>query len=210
MGNAFGDSKTLKERMRENKRGLDRSIRSLDRERAGLERQEKQLIAEIKKNARDNQMKSVKIMAKDLVRIRKHQEKFINLTAQLRAIGLQMTSMASTQAISESMKKATSSMVALNKSLKLPELQKIMQEFAKQSEIMEMKQEVMGDAIEDALDDVEDEEETDKITNQVLDEIGINMADNLVDAPAKKAQQEQVVQSDADKELEARLNNLKR
>jgi len=30
-------------------------------------------------------------MAKDLVRIRKHQEKFVNLTAQLRAISLQMT-----------------------------------------------------------------------------------------------------------------------
>jgi hypothetical protein len=45
--------------------------------------------------------------AKDLVRIRKHQEKFVNLNAQLRAIGLQMTSMASTQALAESMKKAT-------------------------------------------------------------------------------------------------------
>lgn len=43
------------------------------------------------KQAKAGQMKSVRIMAKDLVRIRKHQEKFINLTAQLRAISLQMT-----------------------------------------------------------------------------------------------------------------------
>ena len=30
-------------------------------------------------------------MAKDLVRIKKHQEKFLNMQAQLRAISLQMT-----------------------------------------------------------------------------------------------------------------------
>ena len=34
--------------------------------------------------------KSVRVMAKDLVRIRKHQQKFVNLTAQLRALSLQM------------------------------------------------------------------------------------------------------------------------
>ncbi len=77
--------------MRDQKRELDRSCRSLERERAALGRQEKQLIVDIKKHARENQMKSVKIMAKDLVRIRKSQEKFANLMAQLRAIGMQMT-----------------------------------------------------------------------------------------------------------------------
>ena len=42
--------------IREQKRTVDRSIRSLDRERTQLERQEKQLIAEIKKNAKAGQM----------------------------------------------------------------------------------------------------------------------------------------------------------
>ena len=43
--------------------------------------------------------------------------------------------------------------------LKLPEIQKIMMEFEKQSEIMDMKEEMMDDAIDDALGDDEDEEE---------------------------------------------------
>jgi hypothetical protein len=46
-------------------------------------------------------------MAKDLVRIRKHQEKFVGLCAQLRAISLQMTTMASVTALTDSMKKVT-------------------------------------------------------------------------------------------------------
>ena len=41
------------------------------------------------------------------------------------------------------------SMVALNKATNMPELQKIMMEFSKQSEQMEMKQEMIGEALED-------------------------------------------------------------
>ena len=124
----------MKEKIREQKRMVERSVRGLERDRANLEKDEKKLILDIKKQAKANQMKSVKIMAKDLVRIRKHQEKFVNLTAQLRAISLQMTSMASTHALTDSMKKITKSMVALNKATNMPELQKIMQEFAKSQE----------------------------------------------------------------------------
>lgn len=189
---------------------IDRSIRQLDRERNGLAREEKKLIGEIKKNAKANQMKTVKIQAKDLVRIRKSQEKFVQLNAQLRAISMQMTQMASTEALQSSMKNVTKSMVALNKQMNLPELQKVMREFMKQNEQMEMKQEMMGEAVEDAMDDVEDEEETDRVVNEVLDEIGINLDNQLVDAPSAQAQPEEIKSADADRELEARLNNLKR
>jgi len=64
MGNAFSSKKPLKEVMRENKRMVTRAIRELDREKAGLEREEKRLTMEIKKAARENQMSSVKVMAK--------------------------------------------------------------------------------------------------------------------------------------------------
>jgi charged multivesicular body protein 2A len=94
---------------------VDRAIRNLDRERAGMQKQEQILINDIKKAAKAGQLvrtrcgataatrtalspptharpqKSARIMAKDLVRIRKHQEKFVGLTAQLRAISLEMT-----------------------------------------------------------------------------------------------------------------------
>lgn len=44
--------------------------------------------------------------------------------------------------------------------LKLPQIQKIMMEFEKQSEMMDMKEEIIGDTIDDALGDEDDEEET--------------------------------------------------
>lgn len=43
--------------------------------------------------------------------------------------------------------------------LKLPQIQKIMMEFERQSEIMDMKEEMMNDAIDDAMGDEDDEME---------------------------------------------------
>ena len=44
------------ELLRENKRTLDKAIRELDRERTALQTQEKKLITEIKKTAKQGQM----------------------------------------------------------------------------------------------------------------------------------------------------------
>jgi hypothetical protein len=83
----------FKEIVREQKRMIEKSIRELERERRGLENNEKKLMMDIKKAAKDSNknMKAIQIMAKDLVRIRKNQTKFIGMVAQLRGISLQMT-----------------------------------------------------------------------------------------------------------------------
>ena len=60
------------------------------------------------------------------------------------------------------------------------------------------------------MDDAEDEEEQEAIVNQVLDEIGISLNESLVDAPGRQKEEPVVEENAADKELEARLNNLKR
>ena len=52
----------------------------------------------------------------------------------------------STQAMGEAMKGVTKAMGQMNRQMNLPSLQKIMQEFEKQNEKMEMVTEVMGDS----------------------------------------------------------------
>ena len=66
----FGSRETPADRVKKYSRQIKRSVRELDRERTALERQEKKLMNDIKKAARDGQMDSAKIMAKDLVRTR--------------------------------------------------------------------------------------------------------------------------------------------
>ena len=49
------------------------------------------------------------------------------------------------------MKDVTKAMQKMNKQMKLPEIQKIMMEFEKQTELMDMKEEMMSDAIGERL-----------------------------------------------------------
>lgn len=52
----FGRKKTPAEMLRQHQRTITKAQRELDRERERLERQEKKLIADIKKSAKANQM----------------------------------------------------------------------------------------------------------------------------------------------------------
>uniref|UniRef100_A0A4X1W8T6 Charged multivesicular body protein 2A n=2 Tax=Sus scrofa TaxID=9823 RepID=A0A4X1W8T6_PIG len=105
--------------------------------------------------------------------------------------------------------------------LKLPQIQKIMMEFERQAEIMDMKEEMMNDAIDDAMGDEEDEEESDAVVAQVLDELGLSLTDELSNLPStggslsvaasgKKAEAAASALVDADADLEERLKNLRR
>ena len=66
-------------------------------------------------------------------------------------------------------------MSQMNHQIKLPAIQKIMMDFEKESELMDMKQEMMEDAIDDVMEEGNDETESDEIVQQVFDEIGINL-----------------------------------
>lgn len=55
----------------QHQRALEKAQRELDRERIKLEGQEKRLIVDIKRSAKNGQMGACKIQAKDLVRTRR-------------------------------------------------------------------------------------------------------------------------------------------
>ena len=52
----FGKKKTPQEMLRQNQRALNKAMRDLDRERQKMEQQEKKVIADIKKMAKQGQM----------------------------------------------------------------------------------------------------------------------------------------------------------
>jgi len=68
----------------------------------------------------------------------------------------------------------------MNRGLNLPAIQRIMNEFEKENAMMDMKEEMMTDAVDEAMDPEEDEEEEgDKILKEVLDEIGIDLSQQV-------------------------------
>lgn len=212
----FGRRKTPEEMLRANQRALNKAMRDLDRERAKMEQQEKKIINDIKKMAKDNQMDAVKIMAKDLVRTRRYVKKFILMRANIQAVSLKIQTLRSQNAMANAMKGVTKAMQNMNKQLNLPQIQKIMQEFEKQSEMMDMKEEMINDTIDDAMGDEEDEEEGDAIVAQILDELGLDLTDKLKELPSTggtlstgQTTDKQPL-ADVDADLQARLENLRR
>ncbi|XP_053680252.1 charged multivesicular body protein 2a [Anopheles nili] len=227
----FGKRMSPDEMMRKNQRALNKAMRDLDREKMKMEQQEKKIIADIKKLAKENQMDAVKIMAKDLVRTRRYVRKFMLMKANIQAVSLKIQTLKSQNAMGEAMKGVTKAMTNMNRQLNLPQIQKILHEFEKQSEIMDMKEEMINDAMDDAMEDEGDEEETDAIVSQVLDELGLQLNDQLSGLPqasgslavtGTKTPQAAAVGaaggsggagspvSDADADLQARLDNLRR
>lgn len=73
----------------------------------------------------------------------------------------------------QAMKGATMALGSMNKSMNLPQLQKIAMEFERENDIMEQRSEMMDDAVDDAMD-VGVEEEGDEVVEQVLEEIGVD------------------------------------
>lgn len=218
--------------MRQNQRALNRAMRDLDREKAKMEQQEKKIIMDIKKMAKEGQMDSVKIMAKDLVRTRKYVKKFMLMKANIQGVSLKIQTLRSQNSMAEAMKGVTKAMQNMNRQMNLPQIQRILQEFEKQSEIMDMKEEIMNEAMDDAMEDDGDEEETDAVVSQVLDELGLQLTDQLSGLPeasgslaasGAKAPAAAAAAaaggggggsgspvSDADADLQARLDNLRR
>ena len=57
----FGKKKTPQEMLRQNQRALNKAMRDLDRERAKMEGQEKKIIADIQKMAKQGQMVRISV-----------------------------------------------------------------------------------------------------------------------------------------------------
>ena len=170
---------TPKEQQREYRRGLKRAVREIDRERQKLQNEEKKLIAEIKKVAKTNNTGPLRVMAKDLVRLRRHVSKFYDMKSQISGIELRLQTMGSTQTMAEVIRSVTPALASMNKQMNLPELNNMMKEFYKENQKMEMTEEMMGDAVDMALDHEDDDVQTDQLVGQVLSELNIELTGDL-------------------------------
>ncbi|AOA63843.1 ESCRT-III complex protein [Komagataella phaffii CBS 7435] len=212
----FGKKQTPQERLRKNQRALEKTQRELDRERLKLEQQERKLIGEIKKSGRNGQMRACKIQAKDLIRTKKNIQKFAKMKVQLQAISLRIQTVRSNEQMTQSMRNAAQLLGTMNKSMNLPQIAHISQEFSRQTDIMSQREEMMDDSLDDLMDeelDDEDEEEVDEIISKVLDEIGVDLSNNLIDVPGEVVTEGQTgarVAVKEDDDLQARLDDLRR
>eukprot|EP00188_Purpureofilum_apyrenoidigerum_P001809 Plantae.Rhodophyta-Purpureofilum_apyrenoidigerum.ctg20354.p1 GENE.Plantae.Rhodophyta-Purpureofilum_apyrenoidigerum.ctg20354~~Plantae.Rhodophyta-Purpureofilum_apyrenoidigerum.ctg20354.p1 ORF type:complete len:219 (+),score=68.56 Plantae.Rhodophyta-Purpureofilum_apyrenoidigerum.ctg20354:330-986(+) len=163
---------TAKDMARQYKREIDRAIREIDRERTKMEQQEKQIQINIKKAAKDGEMTSAKMLAKELVRNRETRSKMHKMKTQMQTASSQLTTMTTTQTMANVMGGVVRAMSVMNRQMDLPAMQKVVMDYEKQSNQMEMTQEMMDDAM-DSITGQDTEESEDIIISKVLDELGL-------------------------------------
>ena len=130
-------------------------------------------------------MKAAKTNAKMLVRNRNQVKKMYEMKANLIGVKTNIMNMKSTHAMTSAMKNTAKAMMRMNQQFKLPQMQKIMKEFMREQEKMQMMGDEMGDMIDDTVaGGMEEEEEVDAEVSKVLEEIGIEATEALPSAGA--------------------------
>lgn len=155
-------------------RKLDKACRDLERERLKMQMEEKKLVGEIKKAARNGQMDAARAMAKDLARTKSNISKTYQMRTQLQSVKMQMSTMRTHEAMTSAMANAGQMMAKMNNGMNVQAMHQVLMNFGEQQQMMEMQGEMMDDVF-DA--DGEESEEANRILDEVLTETGLEAMD---------------------------------
>ena len=161
--------------LRSNQRSLDRDILRLKQ----VESKTRTLIVAASKRGQKNpsQAKSAametRTFAKELIRVRRQQQRLATSKAQLQSVQMQVSEAFSVRQIEGSIKASASIMKDVNSLVKLPELTGTMQQLSNELMKAGIIEEMVGDMIPEVddmegLEDEEAESEVDKILGEVL------------------------------------------
>lgn len=176
--------KTVDDIIKEQNRELRGTQRAIVRDRAALEKQEKQLELEIKKMAKTGNKEACKVLAKQLVQLRKQKTRTYAVSSKVTSMSTQTKLMNSQMKMAGAMSTTAKTMQAVNKKMDPQKTLQTMQNFQKENMKMEMTEEMINDTLDDIFNDSEEEEESQDIVNQVLDEIGIEISGKMAKAPS--------------------------
>ncbi|XP_062865913.1 charged multivesicular body protein 2b [Trichomycterus rosablanca] len=176
--------KTVEDVIKEQNKELRGTQRQITRDRAALEKQEKQLEMEIKKMAKTGNREACKILAKQLVQLRKQKTRTYAVSSKVTSMSTQTKLMNSQMKMASAMGTTAKTMQAVNKKMDPQKTMQTMQNFQRENAKMEMSEEMINDTLDEIFEDSGDEEDSQDIVNQVLDEIGIEITGKMAHAPS--------------------------
>ncbi|ANB13214.1 ESCRT-III subunit protein VPS24 [Sugiyamaella lignohabitans] len=181
--------------IRKNQREIDKQLTSLN----SLEIKSKSMI---KAAAKRNDMKSARMLAKEVYNIKGQRSRLHKSKAQLNSVSLQVNEAFAIQKLEGSMKSSTGLMKEVNSLVRLPELMGTMSELSREL----MKSGIIDEMVTDTLDTMDEAEfledsEAEEEVNAILDEIIGGKVQQAGQVPTKLPQQlEQPVLEEPDEE----------
>ncbi|OLY83613.1 Charged multivesicular body protein 3 [Smittium mucronatum] len=170
MWNLFAKPPTPEELVRKWKSGIRAQERQLDRQVRNIEIEEQKTKKTIAELAKKKDLKSCRILAKEIVRSDKQKNRIIASKAQLNSISMELQRQLAMKKVAGTLHKSTVVMKTVNSLVKVPEIQRSMMEMSREMMKAGIIEEMTMDVI-DALDEEDLEDEVDQQVEQVLFEV---------------------------------------
>jgi len=165
----FGKSKSAdpKEQVQEWTKKIRKEGYNIDRQINGIKREELKVTRSLKMAAKKGDKDVCMILAKEIVHARKTISKLYTAKANLNSIQLQMKGQLATIKVTGAMQTSTEVMQSMQALVRLPEIQKTMQELSREM----MKAGILEEMVEDTMEGLEGEEEVEEAAQEEIDKI---------------------------------------
>lgn len=191
--------------IRKNSRTLDKSLRELN----ALQSKTQGLI---KRSAKQNDTRAVRIYAKELYQINKQYKRMYTSKAQLQSVGMKIDEAFRMKNLQENMASSAVLMREVNSLVRLPQLQSTMMELEKELMKSGIISEMMDDTLEMTTEDEEMEEEVEEEVNKIVEQYTHQKLDQINHIPTAElpTQEEQIVPEEKiDDEADNMLNEMR-
>ncbi|KAG8935491.1 Vacuolar protein-sorting-associated protein 24 [Tulasnella sp. 418] len=186
---------TPEEKVRAWQQKLKAESRALDREIRQLNQAQTQAKQSVKQLAKKGDVKSAKMLAKEVVRSEKQKDKLHVSKARLGSIGTQLQHQLAMVKVTGSLQKSTEIMKLSNDLIKLPQISATMRAMSMEM----MKAGIMEEMLEDTLETVDDDEELEEEAEAEVEAVLYKITEGVLgkagpvgqDLPTKEVEQEE-------------------
>jgi len=210
----FGKSKSAdpKEQVQEWTKKIRKEGYNIDRQINGIKREERKVTQSLKAAAKKGDKDVCMILAKEIVHARKTISKLYTAKANLNSVQLQMKGQLATIKVTGAMQTSTEVMQSMQALVRLPEIQRTMQELSREM----MKAGILEEMIEDTMEGLEGEDVEEEAAQDEIDKILLELTAGALGAapevqdtlPAARDKEEQVESDEAEDDIEEMKTRL--
>jgi len=203
-GKALGVAKV--DPIKEYQRDLRHAQRSMDREDLKAAAQERVLLADILRQAKDRKFDQCKARVRELIRLRGHRARMSTMKGHMTSLGQQLTTVQGAKSMQGIMSKTNRLLQGLNKTMDARAVHRMLIDYERQSSTFTASQEVVEETLDSMFETDGEQEATDDAMQGVLEELGLDLSFKLGAASAATSLQTEDVDL---ADIEARLSRLK-
>lgn len=167
----WGSKVDIRDELNKNKRAVSKAIREVDREILKLEQEEAKLMKEIRVAMEKGYTESAKIFSRDILKVRRQTEKLNLARSQLMGAELRLTSVKSQLQVNSTISDLNSIMGRVNDSTEISRIQAILRNFARESDRLDVKGDIINDTIDVAMGGESQPEEEEALVDKIYMEV---------------------------------------